>query len=460
MLRKNTAYPPSYFARDKQKQPIMIIKIKSNNDCLLDILYKNPNTDNGLYFKFLKNGCVVGNAVSKNYYEVVFQDTKYSYLPEDSNQIDYQSYCTPLAVLHICNELFNHILKSKDEFENKDISWLNITQGKADTECCTIEVPSFYIDSNWYKNGKFLLSKYFDGIAIEQQSNRIVKLSISAKSIFEAVNLLALVALFTHVTNDYAVFVFIDDSLAQKFGRILTNIDNVPYFVFYLFIMRAVKSSRQFEELKPIFEEYLAKYGLKADLVMQGTHQQRILFISKLLELDIPILDIGCGEFTYYKKMMNLRFTAPYYAVDTDIRFEKLANHVSKRYDEDNLIFYSSLDQFTATDEVNIILTEVIEHNSIEDATALIQKALTYNFNKIIITTPNAEFNPFYNMETEFRHDDHYFEPTHQEFEELIEDCILGMKEPSQFKAEFFQLGDNLNEIQPTQGWVIRKSKR
>lgn len=435
----------------------MIIKIKSDNNYLFDILYKNPNTDNGLYFKSLKNGQIVGNAVSKNYYEVVFQDTKYSYLPEDSNQIDYQSYCTPLAVLHICNELFNHILKGKEEFKNKDISWLNITQGEADTESCTIEVPSFYIDSSWYKNGKFLLSKYFEGIAIEQQSNRIVKLTISAKSIFEAVNLLALVALFTHVTNDYAVFVFIDDSLAQKFGRILTNIDNVPYFVFYLFIMRAVKSPRQFEELKPIFEEYLAKYNLKADLVMQGTYQQRILFISKQLELDIPILDIGCGEFTYYKKMMNLGFTAPYYAVDTDARFEKLCNHISMRYDEDNLIFYSSLDLFTAADKVNILLTEVIEHNSLEDATGLIQKALTYNFNKIIITTPNAEFNQFYNMETEFRHDDHCFEPTRQEFEELIEDCILKMEDPHRYKVEFFQLGDSLNGIQPTQGCVITR---
>ncbi len=60
----------------------MILKIRSKNDYLLDILFKNPNTDYGLYFKTLKNGQIVGNAVNKHYYEVVFQDTKYSYLPE------------------------------------------------------------------------------------------------------------------------------------------------------------------------------------------------------------------------------------------------------------------------------------------------------------------------------------------------------------------------------------------
>ena len=75
------------------------------------MLFKNPHTDAGLYFKPLKNGVVVGNAVSAHTYEVVFQDTKYSYLPEESNQIDFQSYCSPLTVLQVCNELFTHLLK-------------------------------------------------------------------------------------------------------------------------------------------------------------------------------------------------------------------------------------------------------------------------------------------------------------------------------------------------------------
>lgn len=431
----------------------MILKIKSNNDRLLDILYKNPNTDNGLYFKPLKNGQIVGNAVNKNYYEVVFQDTKYSYMPEEANQIDYQSYCTPLAVLHICNELFGHIFKSKDEFSSKDIQWLGITQGEADTESCTIEIPSFYIDSNWYRNGKFLLSKYFDGIEVVQQSSRIFRLTISAKSIFEAFNLLALVALFTHVTNNYAVYTYIDDSLAQKYGRILTNIDNVPYFIFYLFIMKAVKSERQFNELKPVFEDYLARYGLDANLVLQGTYLQRIHFITNLLERDIPILDIGCGEFTYYKKMMNKEFLSIYYAVDRDEKLERLAQNISRRYDEDNLVFMNSLEQFDSRDKVNILLTEVIEHNPMDEAKELIRKALSYNFNKLIITTPNAEFNQFYNMETEFRHDDHDFEPNRQEFLDMIKDCAEG----KDINIEFFQLGDSLNGIQPTQGCVVTK---
>jgi hypothetical protein len=429
----------------------MILKIKSLNDRFLDVLCKNPNTDNGLYCKPLKNGQIIGNAVSKHEYDVIFQDKKYSYCPEDNDELDYQSYCSPLAVLNICNELFGHVLKSRKEYAETPIKWLGITQGEADNTSCSIEIPSFYIDSTWYRNGRFLLSKYFQGIEVVQQAQRIFRLTVTAKSVFDALNLLALVAVFSHVTNNYGVFIFIDDSLSQKLGRILTNIENVPYFVFYLFIMRAVRSVKQFETLKPIFENYLANSGLKAELVIEGTRRQRITFITKLLELNIPILDIGCGEFLYYKKMMALDFAAPYHAVDKNPDMEQLAETISRRYEDNNLFFYHSVDAFTSTGQVNILLTEVIEHNTLEEAKELIVKALSYKFNKLIITTPNVEFNPFYSMENEFRHEDHLFELTRDEFRSLITSCAQG----SNMNIEYFYLGDSLNEIQPTQGCII-----
>jgi hypothetical protein len=429
----------------------MILKIKSLNNRLLDILCKHPDTDNGLYCKPLRNGQIIGHVVGAQEYEVIFQDNKCSYCPEDNNAIDYQSYCSPLAVLHICSELFGHILKSREDYAGTTIKWLGVTQGEADNARCTIEIPSFYIDSNWYRNGRFLLSKYFEGIELVRQSQCIFRLTVTAKSVFDAFNLLALVAIFAHLTNNYKLFIYIDDSLAQKLVRILTNIENVPYFVFYLFIMRAVKSVKQFEAVKPLFEHYLANNGLKANLVIESTLRQRITFITKLLELDIPVLDIGCGEFLYYKKMMACNFAAAYHAVDKNPDMEQLAEHISRRYDDHNLFFYNSLEEFTSTEPVNILLTEVIEHNAPEEAKALIGKALSYNFNKLIITTPNVEFNPFYSMEEELRHKDHRFELTRDEFKSLITSCMQGRS----LHVEYFYLGDSLNEIQPTQGCII-----
>jgi len=429
----------------------MIIKISCENDYLMDILYKNPDTDFGLYFKPLKSGQIAGNIVDKHHYEAVFQDEKYSYLPEESNQIDYQSYCSPLVVLHICNELFSHILKSRDEFTQKEIAWLNRTQGELDTVPCRIEIPSFYIDSKWYRGGRFLLTKYFEGMIVEKLSSRIFSVTVTAPTIFEAFNLLCLVSLFTHTTNDYGLFTFIDDSLAQKYGRILTNIRNVPYFVFYLFILRAVKSEKQYFDLKPVFEKYLADEGLQVDLKWQGTKQQRIQFITKELDMDTPILDIGCGDLEYYKKMMKLGFKSQYYAMDKDEHIETLSRNIAKRYEENNLTFFNSLNEFNSQDKLNVILTEVIEHNSVDEAKALIRQALGYNINKMIITSPNVEFNRFFNMERELRHDDHIFEPTAAEFHALIDECTAGKG----YNVEYFYLGDSINGIQPTQGCII-----
>ena len=70
----------------------MIIQIRSNNPHLLDVLNKNPNTDFGIYAKSLRNGQLIGNAVNTHQYDVVFQDTRYSYLPEESNQPLYQFF--------------------------------------------------------------------------------------------------------------------------------------------------------------------------------------------------------------------------------------------------------------------------------------------------------------------------------------------------------------------------------
>jgi hypothetical protein len=417
----------------------------------MDILSKNPDTDMGLYFKSLKNGQMVGHIVDKHYYEVIFQDEKHSYLPEESNQIDYQSYCSPLVVLHICNELFAQNLKNRDEFLQKEIKWLGRTQGDVDTMPCHIGVPSFYIDSNWFRNGRFLLAKYFDGIQVKQQTNRIFNLKVSAPTIFETFNLLSLVSLFTHITNDEAVFTYIDDNLAQKYGRVLSNIRHVPYFVFYLFIQRALKSETQFHELKPVFEKYLNGEGLQADLQWRGTKQQRVNFISGQLEMDIPILDIGCGEFDYYKKMMKLGFKEQYCAVDKDERIETLCRNVAKRYEENNLAFFSSLDDFSSQEKINVLLTEVIEHNSVDEAKILIKKALSYNFNKLFITTPNVDFNRFYNMEEAFRHEDHIFEPNVAEFRAIIEECTSDKA----YRVEYFHLGDCINGIQPTQGCIV-----
>ncbi len=273
-------------------------------------------------------------------------------------------------------------------------------------------------------------------------------------TVFEAFNLLNLVALFTQMTNEHGLFTYIDDSFAAKYVRILTNIESVPYFIFYLYIKRTVKSGRQFLQIKPVMEQYLAERGITAELTFYGTQEGRQHFITAQLDPQRAILDIGCGELRYYKRMMNLGFKGNYFAVDEDPRFEKLAEVITNRYESDNLHFLRSLNEFSSEEQVNIIMSEVIEHNPLEQASELIRKAMTYNFHKIFITTPNADFNQFYFNEDSLRHEDHHFELSGQAFKDLILECVADRQDTA---LEFREIGDKLNNIQPTQACIITK---
>jgi 2-polyprenyl-3-methyl-5-hydroxy-6-metoxy-1,4-benzoquinol methylase len=436
----------------------MIIQIKSENKYLLDILNRNPNTDFGLYAKTLKNGVVIGNCITQNQYDIVFQDKKYSYLPEESNQIDFQSYVSPLAILHITNEFFSILLKSKEEYLAQSIKWLSKNYQEVDNETCTIKVASFFIDSNWVRNEQFLLSKYFPQVVVHHKIGNNYELTIIGKNVFESINLLNLVAVFVHITNNYGIFTFIDDSFAEKYARVLTNIDNVPYFVFYLFIKKAIKSHQQFDLLKPVLENYFTLQNVTVDFKYGYNHQERVNYIVNRLNLENEILDVGCGEYIYYRKLTKMGYEKTYFAIDEDPAFEEMSKNVMQKLYTDNLKYFQNLDNFETIynhQKLDIILTEVIEHNSEEEAKKLIEKLMTLNFNQIFISTPNKDFNHHYFENPEdMRHDDHDFEMTSQEF-----NVFMNQFQTIDVQLTFDQIGDSINQTCPTQICIISKIK-
>ncbi len=421
----------------------MQIKIHSPNDYLLDILYKNPNTDFGLYLKSLRNGVVVGNCVDKHNYEVVFQDTKYSYL-QNETQLDFQSYCNPNVILHILTDFFNHLLIEKNIYFEKDISWLSKSYQEVDNQGIVIDIPNIYLDSNWYNEHGFMLSKYLPQVKMKHEVGNNYSLRIEAKTVFEGMNILALVACFIEITNSFTT-TWLHEDWYVKYVRILTNVENVPYFIFYLFIKRCIRSPKSFELLKPNLEAY---FDGAVQFVFTDTHQTRKAMIFKALGMDFPIMDVGCGELQYFKMFNGKGFKLPYYAIDREEDVAFIVAKVQERGAE-NLEFFTDLEDCKPAEKVNIIISEVIEHNTLEDTEALLAKVKTYNFNKIVITTPNREFNQHYAMNSEFRRDDHIYEMDSEEFKTLII-SVFGTK-----NVEISQIGDRVNGICPTQMAVI-----
>lgn len=102
-----------------------------------------------------------------------------------------------------------------------------------------------------------------------------------------------------------------------------------------------------------------------------------------------------------------------------------------------------------------IILCEVIEHIDAQRLPKAFDTILNlYAPESLIITTPNQEYNEIYDMEDHFRHDDHRFEWTRQEFQEWCK----ARNHLDLYELEFSGIGEeNLNQGFPTQMCVFKR---
>jgi hypothetical protein len=120
-----------------------------------------------------------------------------------------------------------------------------------------------------------------------------------------------------------------------------------------------------------------------------------------------------------------------------------------------NLVVQESLEQFLSTPvsgNVDFILGEVIEHMELADAASIVRSCLEYpSCNKVIITTPNADFNRHY-FDEGMRHPDHKFEFTKNEFMSWLNETV-GV----QYDVAYLDIGDMVDEISVSVGAVITK---
>jgi hypothetical protein len=146
---------------------------------------------------------------------------------------------------------------------------------------------------------------------------------------------------------------------------------------------------------------------------------------------------------------MKKGFSNEYFAYD-EIDFSSEVQKIMEVYKTTNLNWVADKQEIIGF-EGQIILSEVIEHNPFEEAKALLVWIRdNTNFSTLYITTPDKNFNTNYEMVNEFRHDDHDFELTNEEFVILINEIFP-------FENEFFGIGDCVNGIYPTSAVIIHK---
>lgn len=223
-----------------------------------------------------------------------------------------------------------------------------------------------------------------------------------------------------------------------------------PYQMLNLINRQLISNSALFRQYKKDLESLCDS---ECQLVNCSLFDSRFQFVSSSINHLLPLVDIGCGEGRYIRLYKNLERV---FLVERNEELHRRLNFISnKRSCEQVENAVSSVSELSIEDDlpVQVLLTEVLEHNSLEEAQALLEETLSLlNVNRMIITVPNKEFNKYYGIpEDQFRDEDHQWEMNQEDFKDWINslECLEG----AQFT--FSQIGDTVEGISPTTGLIV-----
>lgn len=421
-----------------------IFQLSSTNPDFSYIIAKNPNS--GMSIKSIRKGQAFAWYSTIDTYNVYFKDAdnEISYKEQAEEMFEYLNttrYCSTLFPLNAINTFFSSAFKKLHEKDNTDYT------------------QSVFINAIHVKNSSYLT--YFQKhltdfeLSFEELASKTYQIQIStSKTVHELLHFTTVLCVFLSIVSDE--FIDFTDDVIKKYVTSMITID-APYYIRYLFARNVLTSRKRFNEFKEQLEntkhyEIDFKYG--------NTAKQRQEWITQKMNFEKPILDIGCGEGAYAIPYSQKIPEYDYYAIDIDSEIREGLKYKVKQKEIENIAIYESLTHFLEFYDqdltVDVLLTEVVEHMSLKDATKLVKKVLTkISFDTFILTTPNADFNHYYQLDG-FRHDDHKWEMTSDEFINWINHVLTGMP----YTYSYHHVGDSVNGISLSQAAVITKQDK
>jgi 2-polyprenyl-3-methyl-5-hydroxy-6-metoxy-1,4-benzoquinol methylase len=418
-----------------------IVQLKSTNPDFSFIIRKNPHS--GMLLRAVRKGMAYGWYSDEGTFNVYFKDAdnEVSYKQHREDQFEYLNvsrYNTPLFVLAAINEFFAAPLKA---------------QADKDTEHYehTFHINMIHIQLLRYIH---FFEKHLKGYSFEavHQADKSYSLTVTTTNpLYELMHVMSVLCLFLSMFSDE--YIDISDDILQKYIKSVQLMD-APFYIRSLFARHFLSTRERFKKYK----EELEKTDLySVQLAFGGTAQQRRSYIGSVLPFDKSIVDVGCGE-GFYAIPYASKIEASYYAIDIEEPLLEIVQRKAKAKELDNIATFPSIDRFLEEyngELVDVVLTEVIEHMSLEEAGKLIRQICgQIDFDYFVLTTPNAEFNAYYEL-SEFRHDDHKWELGRAEFQEWL----LAVIDGQDAECTFIAIGDGVNGVQTTQGAVLRKRR-
>lgn len=412
-----------------------ILDINTKNNDISWVVRKNPETQEENKKPFqrdLRKGEILSWYVNNNTFRSFFREkgNESSFYKNLNNQyLNQSAYNCPYAYCSMINENFSSTLKDKSD---KDIHCFN-----------EIILQQILItNANMIK----LFQKHFDNITIEEKT---IEHKVSQVRIYGEVPLQYLIKV-VHILclilsiEDRNLYIEVNEALAKKYAQYLLDI-KAPYFIVYLYTSRLINDIHIFKTIKEMFKEK------NWELFYGNTQKQRYDQIKKYINGGKILNDIGCGEL-YYSKYFKDNYTN-IVAWDADSNIQERNNKylVRKGITNINLKNEFKVEEMESDEETDLLITEMLEHVPKEQAIIFLEKIEKKLFRKLVITLPNKDFNQYYKLGEQFRHNDHCWEPTYEE-------SVIMMK--SIFKEnikEIKKIGDTINDISVSTLFVIEK---
>lgn len=418
-------------------------KLSSSNFNFSFLLKKNPATP--VFAKPLRLGSLYGYYENPQTFCALFKDseTEISYKTEYDQSFEYldkSRYVAALFINDFISEFMQHVI-NKPETE-KDTPVPHV-----------FEMPALEV-------GRGYLIKHFETLWPEFRVEFVpaspdsrfgsFRVSHDSTTLREFLSYLHLFGMCNSIRSDYASL--LDTNQLSKYLRCFDHTDP-PYFIRYLIKTIFLPSPNTFGANKEVINKS-TRYPI--EMTWGNTAQQRLAFVKSHLPQATAgqsLYDIGCGEgrfFTLHSKFLDYHA----WEIDPEV-FETATNKATKK--ELPVKIYNSVFKESPTSTRAVaLLIEVIEHMPEPDALALVTTVLSQpNIDTVFITTPNKDFNQFYNFEEEEkRHEDHHFEWGPMELEKFIKAF-----EHLPFDWQRVNIGDTVNNIPCTFGLIARRKK-
>jgi small RNA 2'-O-methyltransferase len=420
-------------------------QLTSTNPDFSYIISKNPTS--GMSIKSIRKGLGFAWYSSNDTYNVFFKDAdnEISYKEQAEEAFEYLNttrYCSTLFPLNAINTFFSSTIKKLHE---KDI---------ADHYTQSVMINAIHVQNSSYL---IFFQKHLPNfqLTFEEIASKTFQIRINTtRSLHDLLHYTTVLCVFLSIVSEE--YIDFTDDVVRKYVTSMVTID-APYYIRYLFARNVLTSRKRFVEFKALLEQ---TNHYEIDFKFGGTARQRQDWISSKLNFDKPILDIGCGEGAYAIPYSQKIVEHDYYAIDIDSDVRERLRFKISRKEIENIAIYESLSHFLEfydrDQNVDVILTEVVEHMSLKEATKLVKTIMrNISFDTFILTTPNAEFNPYYQLDG-FRHDDHKWEMTSEEFKNWVKEVVID----TDYNYSYQKVGDIVNGISLSQAVVITKKEK